>query len=213
MGIGRREFLKFAAMALGGVVLDPLRTIAINGDYYVNAKLGLGFEKPYGWGFESFKDFAAQLRGQIVENVHTEDEEAFRKDQTSTLVAVISKYDHMHIGFSPSITVFKNEEDRADYGSLEELVEGALDGFSLLLKDFTVLDAPAPLELSNCSCIRLKSRWLFRHERIPPTVIEDETLVIDQDPVLYTVHLYDAPSIADAAQNEFRRFVESLRIA
>jgi hypothetical protein len=194
MGIGRREFLKFAAIALGGVVLDPLRTIAVNGDYYVNARLGLAFERPYGWELEAYKDFAAQLQGQIVENVHPDDEETFRKDQTSTLVAVVSKYNHMHLGFTPSITVFKNEEDRSDIGSLEELVQGALTGFSLILKDFTVVDAPAPLQLSNCTCIRLKSRWLFQHESLPATLIDDETLVIDQDPVLYTVHLYDAPS-------------------
>jgi len=213
MGIGRREFLKFAGMVLGGIVLDPLETIAVNGDYYVNMRLGLGFEKPRGWAFQVFKDFGAQLQGQIVENVHPEDEEAFRKDQTSTMVAVISKYDDKFHGFSPSITVFKNEEDRADFGSLDELVDASLNGFSSLLKDFTVVDEPAPHRLSNCTCIRLKSRWLFQHQKITSTVIDDETLVIDQDPLLYTVHLYDAPSIGEETQGEFRHFVRSLRIA
>ena len=213
MGIGRRDFVKFAGMALAGIVIDPLRVIAVNGNYYVNTGLGLGFEKPDGWRFDVFKDFATLLKGQVVEGVLPEDEETFRKDQASTLVAVISKYDDNHLGFSPSITVYKNEEDRADFGSLDELIESAVIGFSSVLKDFTVVSPPERLQLSNCQCIRLKSRWFFQHERIPSTLIEDETLVIDQDPVLYTIHLYDAPSIGEVARAEFEDFGRSLRIA
>jgi hypothetical protein len=52
MGIGRRDFLKFVGMALAGIVVDPLRAIAVNGNYYVNMRLGLGFEKPDGWRLE-----------------------------------------------------------------------------------------------------------------------------------------------------------------
>jgi hypothetical protein len=213
MGIGRRNFLKFAAMALGGIVLDPLEAIAVNDNFYINMRLGLGFERPEGWHFDAFKDFGTLLKGQIAEGIQPEDEEEFRKDQTSTLVAVISKYGDKYSGFAPSITVFKNEEDRADFGSLDELIKYAMIGFSSLLKDFTVISPPEPLELSNCECIRLKARWVFQHERIPSTLIEDEILVIDQDPVLYTIHLYDAPSIGEVAQPEFAGFVGSLRLA
>lgn len=213
MGIGRREFLKFAGMALGGAVFDPMRTIAANGDYYVNMRLGLGFQKPHLWHFDAFKDFGTLLKGQVVENVEPEYEEAFRKDQTSTLVAVVAKYDWEVTRFSPSITVFKNAEDRGNFESLDDLIDGALTGFAEVLKDFEVIDPPAHCELSNCSCVRLKSRWLFQHEKILPTVIHDETLVIDQAPVLYTIHLYDAPSVGDVAEQEFRQFVRSLRIA
>jgi hypothetical protein len=213
MGIGRRDFLKFAAMALGGIVLDPLEAIAVNDNFYVNMRLGLGFEKPEGWHFDAFKDFGSLLKGQIVEGIQPEDEETFRKDHASTLLAVISKYDLQYTGFSPSITVFKNEEDRADFESLDELIDAALIGFSSLLKDFTVISQPEPLQLSNCRCMRYKARWDFRHERNPSTLIEDETLIIDQDPVLYTIHLYDAPSIGEVAQPEFGGFVRSLRIA
>lgn len=213
MGIGRRDFLKFAGMTIGGIVFDPLHAIAVNGNYYVDMRLGLGFEKPDRWHFDSFKDFGSLLKGQVVEGVQPEDEEAFRKDQTSTLVAVISKYDLKHPSFNPSITVFKNEEDRADLGSLDEVIEEAVIGFSSILKGFTIISPPVPLQLSNCECIQMKSRWVFQHERIPPTVIDDEALVIDQNPILYTIHLYDAPSIGEVAQIEFVDFVRSLRIA
>lgn len=200
-------------MALAGIVVDPLRAFEVNGNYYVNMRLGLGFEKPDGWRFESFKDFAAQLKGQVVEGVAPEEEEAFRKDQASTLVAVLSKYDDSHPRFGPGITVYKNEEDRGEFESLDELIEAAMVGFSSLLKDFTVLSHPEPLQLSNCQCMRMKSRWMFQHDRIPSTLIDDETFVIDQDPVLYTIHLYDAPSIGEDAQTEFAEFGRSLRIA
>lgn len=200
-------------MALAGILVDPLRAIAVNGNYYVNMRLGLGFEKPDGWRFESFKDFAALLQGQVVEGIAPEEEDAFRKDQASTLVAMIAKYDDNHPRFSPGITLYKNEEDRAEFESLDELIESALVGFSSLLKDFTVVSHPEPLQLSNCQCMRMKSRWVFQHERIPSTLIEDEALVIDQDPVLYTIHMYDAPSIGEDAQAAFQEFSRSLRIA
>jgi hypothetical protein len=215
MGIGRRQFLKFVATALGGMAVDPVKAIALNGDYYVNTRLGLGFIKPSEWRFDAFKDFGTMLEGQIIEGLEADAEEEFRRDHTSTLVATISKYDDSVARFSPSITVFKNREDRESLGcqSFEPLVWDAIDGFAALLKDYEVVEAPTRCKFSNCTSIRFKSRWLFEHRRIQPTVIDDETLIIDQGSVLYTIHLYDSPYTGDTTSREFCRFVKSLRIA
>ncbi len=74
-------------------------------------------------------------------------------------------------------------------------------------------EPPRRRHLSNCDCLRFKSRWVFQHEKITPTLIDDETLVIEQGAVLYTIHLYDTPYEGDVAPDEFRQFVESLRLA
>lgn len=209
--------MKFVATALGGLLVDPIRTIAVNGDYYVNTRLGLGFIKPSKWAFDAFQDFATKLEGQIVRDLQpgTEEEEEFRRDQASTLVATISKYGDAIPRFSPSITVFKNPEDyeilRCE--SLEQIALDAIDGWTELLKDYQVVEQPSRCEISRCASIRFKSRWVFEHREIQPIVIDDETLVIDQGSVLYTIHLYDSPATGDATPNEFTQFRESLHIA
>ena len=57
MGIGRREFLRLTNIALAGLVIDPLKAVAINDNVYVNKKLGILFHKPQDWGFIAIKDF------------------------------------------------------------------------------------------------------------------------------------------------------------
>jgi hypothetical protein len=213
MGLGRRAFLKFAATALGGLAVDPATAIAVTGDYYVNTRLGLAFMRPQGWQLQTFQDFATQLKGQIVEGVEPEEEEAFRRDQASTLVATISKYDDSVDRFSPSITVFKNTEDRAGVESLDTLAGQAIAAFSECLKDYAVTEPPLRRELSNCDGLRFKSRWVFQHEKIAPVLIDDEVLVIDQGLVIYTIHLYDTPYEGDSAAEEFSLFRRSLRLA
>ena len=196
-------------------MIDPIKPFAINGDYYVNVRLGLGFIKPRHWQFDVFKDFGTILNGQIFEGVESDMEEDFRRDQTSTLVAAISKYDNSATRFSPAITVFKNEEDRKDSDllCLDELVRNATVGFATVLKGYEVIERPTQCEFSKCNSRRFKARWLFQHKQIQPTLINDETLVIDQETVLYTIHLYDSPYNGDIASDEFRQFVASLRIA
>jgi hypothetical protein len=215
MGIGRREFLKFVATALGGIVIDPLTPFIVNGDYYVNTTLGLGFIKPSAWKFDLFKDFASILEGQIFQGIEDDAEDEVRRDQASTLVATISKYGDDVARFSPSITVFKNREDREmlESQNIELLVWDAIDGFSTLLKEYAVIEEPVPRTISNCPAIRFKSRWLFEHRKIEPIIIEDEALAIDQGSVLYTIHLYDSPETGDSAPSEFRQFVRSVHIA
>jgi hypothetical protein len=36
MGIGRREFLRLTGLALAGLAVDPLKTVAVNDNAYVN---------------------------------------------------------------------------------------------------------------------------------------------------------------------------------
>jgi hypothetical protein len=215
MGIGRRDFLKFVAAALGGLAVDPIRTIAVNGDYYVNARLGLGFIKPSEWAFDAFQDFAPNLEGQILHCLQPDDADEFRRDQASTLVATIVKRIDSVPRFSPAITVFKNQEDYEiiQSKSLEEIALDGVEVWKRLVKNCEVLESPSQCQVSRCHSIRFKCRWVFEHREIQPILIEDETLLIDQGSVAYTIHLYDSPSTGDATPKEFARFKESLRIA
>jgi hypothetical protein len=216
MGIGRREFFKFVAAAFGGMAVDPLQAVAIHGDYFVNTRLGLGFVKPRNWALEAFRDFASELKGQIIQGLpHDVDEEEFRRDQASTLVATVIKYSGAAHRFSPSITVFKNWEDYPEIRpeGLEKLAQYMIEGYSALLKDYEVLEVPRQFEVSRCKAIRFKSRWVFEHNDIEPVLIEDEALAIDQGSHLFSIHMYDSPATGEATPEEFACFLKSLHIA
>lgn len=217
MGIGRRAFLEFVTTAVGGLILDPIKTVSINGDYYVDTSLGLGFVKPNDWLFEKDQDFATKLQGQIVNGFElgTKEEEEFRRDQASTLVATISKYDHMASRFSPSITIFKNQDDYESLKpiNLEGIVDHFVDGCTVLLRDYEVIELPCHHELSRCASVRFKSRWVFEHREIESVLINDQTIMIDQGSALYTIHLFDSPYTGEDTSNQFSRFLKNLHIA
>lgn len=217
MGIGRRAFLEFVTTAVGGLILDPMKTIAINGNYYVDTRLGLGFVKPDSWFFEKDQDFSTKLKGQIFEGFElgTDEEEEFRRDQASTLVATISKYDSMSLRFGPSITIFKNQEDyeRLKPINLVDILDRFVESNRCLLRNYEVIESPNHYEVSCCASLRFKSRWIFEHRDIEPVLINDQTIVIDQGSTLYTIHLYDSPYTGEDGSNHFSHFVENLHLA
>jgi len=196
-------------------MIRPKTGIAMNGDYYVNQRLGLGFVKPSTWKFEAFKDFSTEAKDQVLSLLSPEEEEEELKAHASTLLATISKYGDERAGFSPSITVHKNQEGRMKLKNLrlDSIVALAIDGFSMLLKDYEVFEPPLPCKLSKCAAVRYKARWRFEHRKMQSLLIDDETVMIDQKTVLFTIHLYDSPYSGDTTPAEFRRFFKSLHIA
>jgi hypothetical protein len=57
MGLGRRKFLEYMAIAITGLTLDPFKAIAFNNDYYINKKFGFLLSKPATWDFVTAKEY------------------------------------------------------------------------------------------------------------------------------------------------------------
>ncbi len=87
--------------------------------------------------------------------------------------------------FSPSITIFKNQDDYESLKpiNLEGIVDHFVDGCTVLLRDYEVIELPCQHEVSQCASVRFKSRWVFEHREIEPVLINDQTIMIDQGSV------------------------------
>lgn len=219
MGIGKIAFLEFVDEAIGGVALPASGDRIVRGDYFVCGRLGLGFVKPASWHFHAFEDFFPRLAGQeLVDGLH-EDPAAFQQE-TRNLVVVMSKdpvrehRDGETAVFSPSVTIFSNAEDRADEEfDFHALVFLAIDGFGEMLREYSVLVPPIFLRISECPAARFVAQFIFEHRGMTPTLVRDQTLMIDQGDRVYTVHLYDSPETGLSHDREFDVFLGSLHLA
>jgi len=91
MGLGRREFMKLAGMALAGTMIDPLKAIGFNKNYYVNKKFGLILEKPEGWNILSYKDFGKLKSVQLLSEQYEESKDEVWETLTDPVLS-IAKY-------------------------------------------------------------------------------------------------------------------------
>lgn len=218
MNIGRRKFLKFLGLATAGLAVDPLAVIVRNKNYFVNQKLGLGFEVPDSWQLNAFGDYSA-LRGQELTKFDSEVEKKIVEAASQSIVAVIQKYPdslkEKARNFCPSI-VFSMSPDEipSEYETFEVYVHEEVEAGFCILTDYEVIESPALFTGKNYSAYTFKTRYLFEHkELISSTVIEDEVLLIHHNKQIYTIHMYDSPYINDVATDEFEGFKASLHIA
>ena len=169
MGIGRRQFIKLASLALAGLSVDPLSAVAINDDVYVNKKLGILFHKPKNWGFVSIKDFG-RIKSEQVIGEWLEDSQEEIWEELGDPICIATKYyedkpEHKGI-FSPTITLNitpKEELEDVGHESFEELMEMSKFGASMILKDFKVLEKYEPYFISNCKFYEYDAEYLFEH--------------------------------------------------
>lgn len=216
MEIGRRKFLKFLGLATAGVVVDPLATIIENNTYYINRRLGFGFNIPQGWEIEAFGDFEVMCDKQFLSGFSEELSKELVNELSDGLVTVIKKYpSSLKINqFSPSITFFMSPDDiLEEFDTFEDFVGRAIDGFSLVLTGYDVTIPPKAFVGKGFEAFTFKSRYLFEHKDISGVLIDDEVWIIHHNGLIYTIHMYDTPYDGDDTQVEFEQFKSSLHIA
>jgi len=216
VNIGRRQFLKFLGLATAGIAIEPLAAIVENGNYFVNRKLGFGFNVPKGWEVDAFGDFTSLCGKQCLLNFEEDFSKELVEELSDGLVAVIRKYPDSIGGtrFNPSVTFYMSPDDVLDeFDTFESFVESAVDTFELVLTDYEVIEEPKPVVGKNFEALTYKAKFLFEHEDISSILIDDETWVIHHNGLIYTIHMYDTPYANDVARNEFKELKNSLHIA
>ena len=219
MGITRRKFIKFIGVALAGLTIDPTKAVAVNHNYYINRKLGLGFIKPDSWYFEKFKDFGHLKEGLILSNFDEELAEELKEEVFDDPLAIISKYPASIKVFSPSVVVHLEQYgDMREYTDIDEhddlldMIQVVLNGFEILYKDFELLTPPSQMSISECKTWKLVWKYLFEHEDIDPTMVNVVTYFIFSDNGVYSIYLQDSPTTGENARIEFVDFMSSLHI-
>lgn len=219
MGLGRREFLRLAGLALAGLAIDPLASVAINDNVYVNKKLGILFEKPNSWGFIAVKDFGKLKSQQLL----ADEMEAYKEEIFEDLgdpICLVTKYfqgkpENQGI-FSPTISLHitpKEELEDLEYDSFEELMELSAYGTSLILKDYQVLKKYNPYYISGSKFYEFDASYLFEHTDLKePLKVELKVLKTEHNGLYYDFNCHQSKAQNQIADKEFEAFKRSIKL-
>ncbi|KOP35891.1 hypothetical protein DBB36_19020 [Flavobacterium sp. WLB] len=219
MGIGRRNFLKFTSLALTGVVINPLQSVIINDDVYVNKKLGILFYKPIGWGYVDIKDFGKIRDSQILANGWENEKDEVYEDLGEP-ICIITKYyqdkPEYKGKFSPTITLnitHKSELQDCEYESFEKLMEFSLAGTSNLLNGFNVTRKYEPYEISGCKFYEYDAEYMFEHVELDkPLKVELKVIKAEHNDYYYDFNCHQSSEQNQIADLEFENFKKSIKL-
>jgi hypothetical protein len=193
MGVGRRSFLKLSGLALAGTLIDPLKAVSINNEYYVNRKFGILFEIPENWGFIHVKEFEDLKEKQILDGIY----EAIKEDVYEDLgdpICIATKYfddNPKYKGvFSPTITLNVTSKQELDAEgistNIDELLKHSLLGIKNILKDFELKTVYPPYILNNHLIYERDSVYEFEHVELEqPLKVELKSFKIDHNNHFY----------------------------
>lgn len=219
MGIGRREFLRLTSFALVGLTVDPLKSVVINDNAYVNKRLGILFYKPQDWGFIAVKDFGELKSGQIIgEGLDVTTDEIW--NELGEPICIATKYYQDRPAnkgiFSPTITLnITPKEELEDLGheTFEELMGMSQYGVSKLLKDFKVTKRYDPYLISNCKFFEYDAEYLLEHIEIDnPLKVELKVLKAEHNGYYYDFNCHQSKLQNQYADKEFENFKRTIKL-
>lgn len=219
MGIGRRQFIKLASLALTGLAVDPLNAVAIHKNAYVNKKLGILFYKPQDWDFIAVADFGKLKSEQIIgEELEESQEEIW--EELGDPICIATKYaedipEYKGV-FSPTITLnITPKAELEDLGceTFEELMEMSELGTSMILKDFKVIKKYDPYFISNCKFYEYDAEYLFEHVDIDkPLKVELKVIKAEHNNYYYDFNCHQSKTQHQYADKEFQEFKKSIKL-
>jgi len=219
MGIGRREFIRLTSFALVGLTIDPLKSVIINNNAYVNRKLGILFYKPQDWGFIAVKDFGKIKSEQIIgEGLDITTDEIWNELGDPICIATKFYQDRPENKgvFSPTITLNitpKEELDELGYDTFEELIGMSEYGVSLLLKDFKVIKRYDPYLISNCKFFEYDAEYLFEHVDLDkPLKVELKVIKAEHNGFYYDFNCHQSKAQNQRADEEFAKFKQTIKL-
>lgn len=217
MGLGRREFIRLAGLALAGLVVDPLKAVAVNKNYYVNKKFGIILEKPDNWEFLAVKDFGKLFDEQILSNDYFVKEEIL--EDLGEPAFLITKYwqdtPETKGKFSPTISAYINHKSELGYEpkSFEEVIELSGYGTGMILKDFERKELVGPISISGCKAYISKATYLFEHIDLKnPVKTNLKVVMIEHNDHYYYLNMHDSEQVNENAQKEFEECIKTIKL-
>lgn len=219
MGIGKQAFRAF----IEGFKLTREKitgkSVVIDGNWYINRKIGLAFEKPPGWHFVHTKDYGSLKEGQIIgTDLEETDEEIWH--EMGEPACLLTKYDQQDPAlkgvFSPTIMLHLGSRmvyDEANVDSFREFLELTRTGTAAILKDFQFLHWLPTQEISGCEIHEADSTYLFEHQEIEkPLPVELKSIHFLNKKHLFSINLHQSAAQGQLATEEFDQFLKSMRI-
>lgn len=225
MGIGIGKFSEYISAALVGLTFDPLKSIVINGDNYINKKFGIFLTKPKNWDFVSIKDFGKLKKDQLLSDEFEPNKGEVWKELGDPIL-VIAKYGldkpEFNDKFSPAITVFINHkndiielyEDEEINGDFEKIVGMIAYGAARLYKDYTTIRNIRPYQLSECNGFDSEWTWTFGSiEHKKSWNCKTWSILIENGDYIYSFNMIDSEVAGEVEEKNFIDFVRSIKIA
>ncbi|MCL2074104.1 MAG: hypothetical protein FWH18_09290 [Marinilabiliaceae bacterium] len=211
--------MRLTSLALAGLLIDPLKAVAINENVYVNKKFGILFHIPQDWGFIEVKDFEKLKRAQIIgEGLDETIDEIW--EELGNPICIATKYyqdkpEYKGV-FSPTITLNitpKEELECLGYETFEELIEISEYGISEILKEFKVIKRYEPFLMSNCKFFEYDAEYLFEHVEInEPLKVELKVLRAEHNGFYYDFNFHQSKTQNQYADTEFENFKKSIKL-
>lgn len=219
MGLGRRNFLQLVSAALAGIAIDPLQSVIVNDDFYINKKLGILFVKPFGWGFIAVKDFGKLKNEQIIGNGERENQDEIWKEIGDPICIATKYYEDKPENkgiFSPTITLnitHKSELEGFYYKDFEDLIKRSEFGVRTILKNFKVVTRYEPYEISGCKFYEYDATYLFEHVDLKqPLKVELKVIKAEHNDYYYDFNCHQSSEQNQIAGKEFNQFKKSIQL-
>lgn len=219
MSIGRREFLKYASLALAGLADYQAKAVCTNKNYYVNKKFGIILEKPDNWEFVSINEFERVFDEQIINDDWVDKAEV--AEIFGQPAFMIAKYwpesPENRDMFSPAIVAYithKSELD-FDYESFEELIKLSGEGTAVILKNYNEWRVEGPISICGREAYIRHASYTFEHVRMKGGGILTRltVLIIEHNDFYYYINMHDSDEVGENAYHEFQKFIKSIVLA
>lgn len=208
MGIGRRKFLKLFGAVIASAASNPLQAVIVRGDLYINRALGLAYKKPNGWYFVSMEAFADIKEKQQVIDSETSD---ILKDCDDPVAIMSQHHESSDITFSPSITIYVENFELHEGEDLQELVSTLSDTYSKALVDYQFVERPKAISVSGCEASEYMSTFIHQQDN-KEALCRHRSIVVLREKQLYTVNMFDYPTLSRTVDQEYVVFKDEFKL-
>ncbi|BCD99839.1 hypothetical protein [Marinagarivorans cellulosilyticus] len=204
MGIGRRAFLQAFGASIASLG-NPLQAVVLSDDLYINRALGIAFHKPPGWHFASVREFSELRHEQILKD----DELSEQLRDAGEPLVVISKLDPAQQALTPAITVWVEPADLGDGEALIECIPYIERTYQRVLNHYRVIGKPITQTQSNCESVQFFAEFLFEQTSMS-AMARNRCLVSIRETQMFTINMFDYPTLNQSTQQEYDGFLNSL---
>lgn len=206
----RRSFLQRFA---GTVTLSsalPLQAVAVQGDLYVNHRVGLAFRRPAGWRYEHLRTFA-DIRNEY--EYATPDPELAEALRTGPLPLVAVSQHAVLNALAASATVYAEQNPLRPGESLFEAAPDIVRAVGSLLRDVRILASPRFGSVAHWPAMEWLYGFFYEDRLGNRGPVRHRTLVVLSPPQLFTFHMLDIPADGIDAQAHFDALRDSIELA
>jgi len=207
----RRDFLTMLAGLATNQALKAFSGV-VEGDRYVNSRLGLEFSKPPSWHFVSVVDFSAVRLEQKMSYSSDEIEEVFKRYEHPPSL-VVTKYPVEHDELNPNFMLWVDPLD-ADTKNLSmvEYLDLFLKSRRHVFADVWIDEKATEISLPGVTeAAQARFRYNYQHVDGRCMDVESHSILLLRGNTTHILHMIQGMEAPARAEAEFRTLLKSIR--